>query len=325
VTRRVDACDPGTEQERGTPNASAIGGSPRTREEDDTAAVGPPALRGKIASFGPFRLYATERRLEKNGTSLKIGSRALDILITLLEHAPEVVSKRELIRRVWRQLVVDEVSLPVQVNALRKRLGDGDSSLSYISNIPGRGYCFTGEVTWTEARATPGRARTAAPQLPREPLLMVGRDNAVRELTTQLKKQRFVSIVGAGGIGKTTIALTLAHRMLAEFQGAVHFLDLGAVEDSRLLASLLASQLGLVAVSNQPLPVILTHLREQHMLLVFDSCEHLIEAIAALVENIFRDAPQVHIWSRAGRHCGPRASKCIICRPWSARRFLQSR
>jgi predicted ATPase/DNA-binding winged helix-turn-helix (wHTH) protein len=295
VTRRVDACDPGTEQERGTPNASAIGGSPRTREEDDTAAVGPPALRGKIASFGPFRLYATERRLEKNGTSLKIGSRALDILITLLEHAPEVVSKRELIRRVWRQLVVDEVSLPVQVNALRKRLGDGDSSLSYISNIPGRGYCFTGEVTWTEARATPGRARTAAPQLPREPLLMVGRDNAVRELTTQLKKQRFVSIVGAGGIGKTTIALTLAHRMLAEFQGAVHFLDLGAVEDSRLLASLLASQLGLVAVSNQPLPVILTHLREQHMLLVFDSCEHLIEATTALAENIFRDAPQVHI------------------------------
>ena len=124
---------------------------------------------------------------------------------------------------------------------------------------------------------------------------MVGRDNAVRDLTTLLKKQRFVSIVGAGGIGKTTIALTLAHRMLADFEGAVHFLDLGAVEDPRLPASLLASQLGLVAVSEQPLPVILTHLREQRMLLVFDSCEHLIEAIAALAENIFRDAPQVHL------------------------------
>ena len=280
VTRRVDACDPGTEQERGTPGSFA---------------VGPPALRGKIASFGPFRLHATERLLEKNGTALKIGSRALDILITLLEHAPEVVSKRDLIRRAWGQLVVDEVSLPVQVNALRRRLGDGDSSVSYITNIPGRGYCFTGEVTWSGARATPRRACTAMPQLPREPLLMVGRDNAIRELTAQLKKQRFVSIVGAGGIGKTTIALTLAHRMLAEFEGAVHFLDLGAVEDARLLASLLASQLGLVAVSEQPLPVILTHLREQRMLLVFDSCEHLIEATTVLAENIFRDAPQVHI------------------------------
>ena len=295
MTRRIDACDPGTEQERGTSNASAVGGSPRTQEGDDTAAVGPPALRGKIASFGSFRLHATERLLEKNGTSLKIGSRALDILITLLEHAPEVVSKRELIRRVWGPLVVDEVSLPVQVNALRKRLGDGGSSVNYIANIPGRGYCFAGAVSWAEAEATPSKARTAASHLPREPLLMVGRDNAIRELTAQLKKQRFVSIVGAGGIGKTTIALTLAHRMLDEFKGAVHFLDLGAVEDSRRLASLLASQLGLVAVSEQPLPVILTHLREQRMLLVFDSCEHLIEAIAALTENIFRDAPQVHI------------------------------
>ena len=295
VTRRVDACDPGTGQERGNPNASAVGGSPRTQEKDDTTAVGPPALRGKIASFGPFRLHATERLLEKNGTALKMGSRAFDILIALLEHAPEVVSKRDLIRRAWGQLVVDEVSLPVQINALRKRLGDGDSSVSYISNIPGRGYCFTGAVTWAEARATPRKDRTAVPQLPREPLLMVGRDDAIRELTAQLKKQRFLSIVGAGGIGKTTLALTLAHRLLAEFEGAVHFFDLGAVEDPRLLASLLASQLGLVTASDQPLPVILTHLREQRMLLVFDSCEHLIEATTALAENIFRDAPQVHI------------------------------
>jgi predicted ATPase/DNA-binding winged helix-turn-helix (wHTH) protein len=280
VTQRVDACEPGTEQERGTPNASA---------------VGPPLLRGKIAFFGPFRLHATRRLLEKNGTPLKIGSRALDILITLLEHAPEVVSKRELIRRAWGQLVVDEVSLPVQVNALRKRLDNGDSSVSYISNIPGRGYCFAGVVSWAEPRSTPRKARTAGPQLPRQPLMIVGRDDVARELTAQLKMHRFVSIVGAGGIGKTTIALTLAHRMIAEFDGAVHFLDLGAVEDPRLLASLLASQLGLVPVSNQPLPVILTHLREQRMLLVFDSCEHLIEATTALAENIFRDAPQVHI------------------------------
>src|SRR5580692_10607326 len=267
---------------------------PDTRDsEDATPTVAPSALRGKIASFGPFRLHATERLLEKNGTPLKIGSRALDILITLLEHAPEVVGRRDLIRRVWGKLVVDEVSLRFHVAALRKRLGDGDSPVSYITNIPGRGYCFAGAVSWSEA--TPGKARTTVSHLPREPLAMVGRDNALRELTTQLKKQRFVSIVGAGGIGKTTIALKLAYRMLAEFQDAVHFLDLGAVEDPRLPASLLASQLGLVAVSEQPLPVILTHLREQRLLLVFDSCEHLIEAVAALTENIFRDAPQVHI------------------------------
>src|ERR1700677_884548 len=139
---------PASSEDRGTPNASAAGGSPGTQEEDDPPAVGPSALRGKIASFGHFRLHATERLLEKNGTPLKLGSRALDILLTLLEHAPEVVSKRDLMRRVWGQLVVDEVSLRVYVTALRKRLGDGDSSVSYITNIPGRGYCFTGAVTW---------------------------------------------------------------------------------------------------------------------------------------------------------------------------------
>ena len=271
-----------------------VGGSSRPRDEEGIPAVGPSALRGKIACFGPFRLRATERVLEKDGTPLRIGSRALDILIMLLEHAPDVVSKRDLMRRVWGKLVVDEVSLRFHVAALRKRLGDGESSVRNITNIPGRGYCFAGVVTWAEASATPQKP-PAVPQLPREPLLIVGRDDAVRELTTLLRRQRFVSIVGSGGIGKTTIALSLAHRMLSEFQGAVHFLDLAAVEDARLLASLLASKIGLAAVSEQPLPVILTFLREHRTLLVFDSCEHVIKDIAALAETIFRDAPSVHI------------------------------
>ena len=298
MTRRVDTCHRNQEletKERRTPHAHAESRSHHGQDEDDMPADGPSALRGTIASFGPFRLYATERVLEKNGTALKIGSRALDILIMLLEHAPEVVGKRDLIRRVWGRLVVDEVSLRFHVSALRKQLADGDTAFSYVKNIPGRGYCFAGAVSWTEAGPTPKAAQTPLSQLPRKPLLMVGRDNAVRELTTAAKTHRFVSIVGAGGIGKTTMALALAHRMLAEYNGAVYFLDLGAVEDSRLPASLLASQLGLVAISEQPLPVILTFLRERRALLVFDSCEHLIEAVATLTENIFREAPDVHI------------------------------
>jgi predicted ATPase/DNA-binding winged helix-turn-helix (wHTH) protein len=298
VTRRGETGDIDSKsgrEERAFQNAAAGAGPPGSQVEDDTLPIGQSALRGKIASFGPFRLHVTERLLEKNGTALKIGSRALDLLIMLLEHAPEVVSKHDLMQRVWGNLVVDEVSLRFHVAALRKQLGQVGSAVRYITNIPGRGYCFAGAVSWAEAGPSSKRVRTAAAQLPREPLLMVGRDNAVRELTALLKKQRFVSIVGAGGIGKTTIALTLAYRMLTELQDGAHFLDLGAVEDSRLLASLLASQLGLVAVSDQPLPVILAFLRERRMLLVFDSCEHLIEATAALAETIFCNAPQVYI------------------------------
>jgi predicted ATPase len=188
-------------------------------------------------------------------------------------------------------LVVDEGSLRVHITALRKQLDNGDSSVSYVSNVHGRGYCFAGAVTWAAAEATT-KAR-AVPRLPRGPLLMVGRDDAVGELAARLKKRRFVSIVGAGGMGKTTVVLALAHRLLPTFQGAVHFLDLATIEDPRLLASTLATRLNLV--SDQPSADILTFLHEQRLLLVFDNCEHLIEAIATLTEDIFRDAPQVHI------------------------------
>jgi predicted ATPase/DNA-binding winged helix-turn-helix (wHTH) protein len=264
---------------------------PLVQGETDSSSSGASALQGTVASFGPFRLHATERILKKNGRPLQIGSRALDILITLLERAPEVISKRELVRRTWGDLVVDDGSLRVHITMLRKQLDDGDSSVSYVSNVHGRGYCFAGAVTWAAAEATP-KAR-AVPRLPRGPLVMVGRDHAVGELAARLKKRRFVSIVGAGGIGKTTVVLALAHRLLPKFQGAVHFLDLATIEDPRLLASTLATRLNLV--SDQPSAAILTFLREQRLLLVFDNCEHLIEAIATLTEDIFRDAPQVHI------------------------------
>jgi predicted ATPase/DNA-binding winged helix-turn-helix (wHTH) protein len=299
VKRRVDTRDAaGREFERAEPLASDAAVQPRLRVEQDeahTSAISASSPRGGVSSFGPFRLHVTERLLEKNGVPVKIGSRALDILITLLEQAPEVVSQHDLNRRAWGRLIVDESSIRAHIARLRKRLDEADPAVSYIANIPGRGYCFTGAVAWSVCEATTRKAPMAALHLPRGPLLMVGRDAAVRELTARLKKQRFVSIVGAGGIGKTTVALTLAHRMLGEFQGAIHFLDLGALKDPRLLASMLASQLGVVAVSDQPLPAILTFLREQRMLLVFDSCEHVIEAVAALAENIFRDAPDVHI------------------------------
>src|ERR1700684_1122611 len=219
----------------------------------------------RVAAFGPFRLRATGRVLEKDGIALKIGSRALDILVALVERAPDVVIKRDLISRVWGNLVIDESSLRWHIASLRKTLGDDESGVRYVTNVVGRGYCFAAPVTWTtkapiavEGEATSPRAT----RLPRHPLRMVGRDGAVRDLRKRLIEQRFVSIVGAGGIGKTTVALAVAHELLAEFPGAIHFLDLAAVEDPRLVAGGLASEPGISGVSDNPLPVILTFLRE---------------------------------------------------------------
>ena len=252
-------------------------------------------MRTRIASFGPFRLHLTERVLEKNNQPIKIGSRAVDILITLIERAPEVVPRRDLVRRVWGELVVGEANLRVHVASLRKALVESDSSSRYVVNIPGRGYCFSSPVTWTASAATPRAPPSRAPPLPPAPLSMVGRESDVGELARRLTKKRFVSIVGAGGIGKTTVVLSLAHQMQSEFPGAVQFFDLTAVEEPGLVLNVLATQLALAASSVEPLPAILAFLREHRMLLVFDSCEHVVVSVAALTESIFREAPNVHI------------------------------
>jgi predicted ATPase/DNA-binding winged helix-turn-helix (wHTH) protein len=266
--------------------------------QGEPASAGTSASPLRVASFGLFLLRANERVLEKNGNPVKIGSRAFDILIALVERAPEVVSKRDLIGRVWGELVVDEGSLRFHIAGLRKALGDGESGARYITNVPSRGYCFAAPVSWTEAAATNvlgTDTRVPALQLPPQPTRMLGRDDVVRELTRQLRERRFVSIVGAGGIGKTTVAVGVAHQVIADFGGAIHFLDLTAIKDPQLVASALASEIGIPVVSNQPLAAILAFLRGQRLLLLLDNCEHVIEPVAALAESIFREAPQIHI------------------------------
>jgi len=105
-------------------------------------------LRTKdVASFGPFRLFAAERLLEKADQPLQLGGRALDILITLVERAGEVVTRKELISRVWPDVIVEEANLRVHIAGLRKALGDGHNGARYVANVPGRGYCFVAPVT----------------------------------------------------------------------------------------------------------------------------------------------------------------------------------
>jgi predicted ATPase/DNA-binding winged helix-turn-helix (wHTH) protein len=292
VTRHRDSEDPGEREAGGPPTVSSVDGSDLLPDKKNVCRR---TSRGRIACFGPFRLHVTERLLEKDGEPIKIGSRALDILTALLDHAPEVVAKHDLIQRVWGKIVVDDGSLRFQVAGLRKQLCDEGSTASLIINIPGRGYCFAGAVSWSDDRLPPQKTLTIDSKLPEQPLLFVGRDRALQEVAALLTKHRFVSLVGPGGIGKTTVALTLAHGMLADFDGAVHFLDLVGLDDTQLIANLLATHLGLVAVSEQPLPVILAFLSEQRTLLVFDNCEHVIEAATTLAENIFGGAPQTSI------------------------------
>jgi DNA-binding winged helix-turn-helix (wHTH) protein len=97
-------------------------------------------------TFGPFRLFATERLLERDGVPVNLGGRALDILLTLVERAGEVISTKELIAAVWPDVTVDDGSLRFHIAGLRKMLGDGKDGARYVANVWGRGYCFVAPV-----------------------------------------------------------------------------------------------------------------------------------------------------------------------------------
>jgi DNA-binding winged helix-turn-helix (wHTH) protein len=113
-------------------------------------------------TFGQFRLFPTQRLLEKAGRAVHMGGRALDILIVLAKRAGEIVSKRDLLATVWADVKVDEGSLRFHMAALRKTLGDGQSGARYIINVPGRGYCLVAAVSCEGPLTPPPVEVTAA-------------------------------------------------------------------------------------------------------------------------------------------------------------------
>ena len=192
-----------------------------------------------VLSFGPFSLFAAERLLTKGDDPIPLGGRALDILIALVERAGEVVTHRELISSVWPDVTVEDANLRFQMAALRKALGEGRDGARYVSNVAGRGYCFVAPITRSTAAGTipvtevttTERVQKLPPRLTR----MVGRDDTVRSLAQQLQVWRFVSIVGPGGVGKTTVAISVAHTLVDGFHDAVFFIDLAALTDPQLV------------------------------------------------------------------------------------------
>jgi predicted ATPase/DNA-binding winged helix-turn-helix (wHTH) protein len=262
------------------------------------AMTGPAPQTRDVISFGPFTLVASERVLTREGTRIELGGRTLDILVTLVSHPNEVVSKRDLLSRVWPDVVVEEGSLRFHVASLRKALGDGKGGARYITTVAGRGYCFVAPIMRSSDRSAGSAEPLAGFQqanLPGRLLRMVGRTADTRMISTQVAAARFVTIVGAGGVGKTTVAIAVGHDLLDAFAGAVLFVDLGMLGDPKLAPTALASMLGLSVQTDDVTPSLLGYLRHKRILLILDTCEHLIEAVAALAAAIFVAAPQVHI------------------------------
>src|SRR5438309_8183592 len=255
-------------------------------------------MNERSISFGPFRLLAAQRLLLEGDTPVRLGSRAFDILAALVERTGEVVGKEELIARAWPKTFVEDANLKIQVSALRRALGDGQGGRRYIATIPGRGYNFVAPVRFekpADASLAATIASATAHNLPLAATRMIGREEVVATLVSRLSRQRLVTVVGPGGIGKTTVALAVAERMIADYEHGVWLVDLAPLNDPRLVPSAVATVLGLEVRTDNPLPGLIAALRDRRMLLLLDNCEHVIDAAASLAAAVLTGLPQVNI------------------------------
>jgi DNA-binding winged helix-turn-helix (wHTH) protein len=222
------------------------------------AGTNPPITHpAGVIEFGEFRLLPAARTLTRNGSPVQLGGRALDLLIALVERAGQLVSKTELFAIAWPTTVVEESNLRVQLSALRKVLGDDRSGTRFILSVPGRGYMFVADG---DGHVAPPLASAVSNDHVPAPLVrLIGRDQIVSAVARQLERNRFVTITGPGGIGKTTVALAIAHKLAGTFRDGVQVVDLGSLAGPALVDAHLASLLRLPAPNTRQLQHVISH------------------------------------------------------------------
>jgi predicted ATPase/DNA-binding winged helix-turn-helix (wHTH) protein len=247
-----------------------------------------------VIAFGPFRLHPARHLLLKGARPVPIGSRALEILIALVDRAGELVTKDRLVTQAWPHSIVEESSLRAQIAALRRVLKDSPEKSRYIVAVPGHGYRFVATTSRKEGSldSRPTSARTNP--LPVGIASVIGRAEAIRGLSGRLKRCRFVTVVGHGGVGKTTVALATAAEISGLYRDGVCFLDTTLV-DPGLLPSAIASALRVSIISDSMLDDLAAHLRQKQVLIILDNCERIADAAARASERILQCAPDVHI------------------------------
>jgi DNA-binding winged helix-turn-helix (wHTH) protein len=264
-------------------------------------AAYPSGLREEALSFDRFCLLPRRRILLKAGRPVRLGARAMSILIELTARAGQVVPERDLISLVWSGSLTESGTLRVHIASLRRALGRSISGVPFIKNRPGEGYLF-GEAVETSVAATGGSLGTPrrAEFLPRPPTSMVGRDEAIEHLLNAVDKNQLVTVTGSAGIGKTRLAVAIGERAV-ERDYLPYFIDFSTLSDPTEALDTVASAIGLPVRQGRLVETIVALIGTTRALLILDNCEHVLQPVRAIAEQARKSNSDVRPLGRVPR------------------------
>ncbi|WP_415894226.1 winged helix-turn-helix domain-containing protein [Neptuniibacter sp. PT8_73] len=245
--------------------------------------------------FYNYEVHPQKRSLYINNKLVPLGSRAFDVLLALIERNDRIVTKQELLELVWPDLYVEENNLQVQVSTLRKVLKH-----KVLTTIPGQGYRFVSEleiITPAHQKSlTQDDSNYRLNTLPIASRNMIGREKELNDLVRLIKKHNLVSITGATGIGKSTLAYFAAHNQFTSDQQTT-WVDLANVQNQEEIQRKILTSLNIKQVAHQNLSVtkFLTSLSKTNLYLFLDNIDNLIEPITQIAWAINTERPNIHL------------------------------
>jgi predicted ATPase/DNA-binding winged helix-turn-helix (wHTH) protein len=263
----------------------------------------PPPAGTNIIRFGHCQLFTNRRELIVDGVPAPLGNRAFDVLRMLVAAGGHLVTKDEILSGVWPGIVVEENTLQVQITRVRRALGHDRGFLKTVSR---RGYRFVAEIT-RAGEVGEGTAQVAAAiealaherekrtNLPAVTSHLLDREAELAEVVCLIVEHRLVTLTGAGGVGKTRLAVEAARHLQSQFPDGAWLVELGPLTDPDLVWVTVATALRLTLPAGASLDDLAYSLGTKHLLIVLDNCEHVIEAAASVAERLVRGTPAVRL------------------------------